>query len=188
MGTKGFLYVSKMGLPYWLASNNPSIKYRTMDPDYIRYVGQWYSVLLPMVAPYIYQNGGPVIMAQVENEYGSYARSNESDYKRFLVGEFRQYLGPDLVLFTTDGGAPSYLVYGTIEGCYATVDFGVGPNKSIDASFRAQREKSPKGPLVNSEFYPGWFDVWGKPHETEDGREAAKALDYMLSLNASVNM
>ena len=26
------------------------------------------------------------------------------------------------------------------------------------------RHFEPKGPLVNSEFYPGWLDYWGQPH------------------------
>ena len=34
----------------------------------------------------------------------------------------------------------------------------------VNSSFAVQRSFEPKGPLVNSEFYPGWLDYWGQPH------------------------
>ena len=40
-------------------------------------------------------------------------------------------------------------------GVYATVDFGPGTN--VSNAFAVQRLFSPKGPLVNSEYYPGWL-------------------------------
>lgn len=42
-----------------------------------------------------------------------------------------------------------------MEGAYATVDFGV--DVDVNASFSSQRKYAPFGPLVNSEFYPGWL-------------------------------
>ena len=40
-------------------------------------------------------------------------------------------------------------------GVYATVDFGPGTN--VSSAFAVQRLFSPRGPLVNSEYYPGWL-------------------------------
>ena len=40
-------------------------------------------------------------------------------------------------------------------GVYATVDFGPGTN--VSGAFAVQRLFSPRGPLVNSEYYPGWL-------------------------------
>ena len=39
---------------------------RSSDPDYLEHVDRWFDVLLPKVAPYLYQRGGPVVMVQVE--------------------------------------------------------------------------------------------------------------------------
>ncbi|KAL3066749.1 hypothetical protein OYC64_016654 [Pagothenia borchgrevinki] len=63
--------VSVGGLPAWLL-NKKDIVLRSSDPDYIAAVDKWMGKLLPMIKPYLYQNGGPIITVQVENEYGSY--------------------------------------------------------------------------------------------------------------------
>jgi len=58
----------------------------------------------------------------------------------------------------------------------------------VSASFAAQREKEPQGPLVNSEFYPGWDDHWGTGHSKGDTPTILKTLDEMFQVNASVNI
>ena len=45
---------------------------------------------------------------------------------RHLSKLFRGHLGEEAVLFTTDGAGPAYLKCGSIQGLYATVDFGPG--------------------------------------------------------------
>ena len=35
-------------------------------------VEKWFGVLLPMIKPLLRENHGPVLMVQIENEYGSY--------------------------------------------------------------------------------------------------------------------
>ena len=54
--------------------------------------------------------------------------------------------------------------------------------------FSVLRKFQPNGPLVNSEFYPGWLDHWGERHNTRDIVKIAKYLDMILAANASVNM
>lgn len=39
---------------------------------------------------------------------------------------------------------------------------------NVREAFGVQRLFQPKGPLVNSEFYPGWIDHWGQPHSTRN--------------------
>ncbi len=55
----------KGGLPYWLFTKYTDIKLRTMDANYLREVEIWYAKLMPMLVPYMYENGGPIIMVQV---------------------------------------------------------------------------------------------------------------------------
>lgn len=52
------------GLPSWLLKANPQMKLRTKDPTYIAAIDKWFNVLLPMLRPLLYVNGGPVIMVQ----------------------------------------------------------------------------------------------------------------------------
>uniref|UniRef100_A0A2K6TTR5 Beta-galactosidase-1-like protein n=1 Tax=Saimiri boliviensis boliviensis TaxID=39432 RepID=A0A2K6TTR5_SAIBB len=119
------------GLPAWLLEKE-SILLRSSDPDYLAAVDKWLGVLLPKMKPLLYQNGGPVITVQVENEYGSYFAC-DFDYLRFLQKRFRHHLGDDVVLFTTDGAHETFLRCGTLQGLYATVDFGTGANSPYAA-------------------------------------------------------
>lgn len=172
------------GLPAWLLKKK-NIVLRSSDPDYIAAVDKWMGKLLPMMKPYLYQNGGPIITVQVENEYGSYFAC-DYNYMRYLSKLFRSHLGDEVVLFTTDGAGVGYLKCGSIQGVYATVDFGPGAN--ITAAFGAQRHAEPHGPLVNSEFYTGWLDHWGAAHSVVSPAAVAKTLSEMLAAGANVNM
>lgn len=53
------------GLPFWLLKKK-DIELRTSkDEFFMASVKRWYSVLLPKLRPFIYGNGGPIIMMQV---------------------------------------------------------------------------------------------------------------------------
>ncbi|KFQ46919.1 Beta-galactosidase, partial [Nestor notabilis] len=143
------------------------------------------SVLLPKIKPRLYQHGGNIISVQVENEYGSYYACDYG-YLRHLLGSFRALLGSEVLLFTTDGTRAEELRCGTLQGLYATVDFGPGSN--VTEAFGAQRWVEPKGPLVNSEYYTGWLDYWGEAHASTSLVHVARGLEDMLQLGASVNM
>lgn len=140
------------------------------------------------MVPFLYQNGGPIIMVQVENEYGSYG-TRDVVYQTHLRDTFRKYLGNDTVLFTTDGDGESFLRYGKISDVFATCDFGSGGNlEQVKKGFDILRRHQSKGPLVNSEYYSGWLDHWGQRHSMVSGAKVSTTLDYILQLNASVNM
>ena len=173
------------GLPAWLLTNK-NIALRTSDPVYLNYVDRWLFELLPVIKDNLYSNNGPVISVQVENEYGSYYACDRG-YMEHLYSVFRDFLGDDVILFTTDGASDNSLKCGTlIPLLYATVDFGITSDPM--ENFKSLRDYQPKGPLVNSEFYTGWLDHWGEPHQTLSPTEVANSLDLILQLNASVNM
>uniref|UniRef100_A0A8C3AHH6 Galactosidase, beta 1-like n=1 Tax=Cyclopterus lumpus TaxID=8103 RepID=A0A8C3AHH6_CYCLU len=172
------------GLPAWLLQK-PSIILRSADTDYIQAVSNWLAVLLPKMKPWLYINGGNIITVQVENEYGSYFAC-DYNYMRHLRTLFRLFLGEDTVLFTTDGNTDKEMTCGTLEGLYATVDFGTDTN--ITQAFSRQRQFEPRGPLVNSEFYTGWLDHWGDPHAVVDAQKVSRVLEEMLIMGANVNM
>ncbi|XP_033639691.1 beta-galactosidase-like [Asterias rubens] len=172
------------GLPSWLLRNQ-DIQLRSSDPAFLKYVDLWMGVLLPKVKPFLYANGGPIITVQVENEYGSYPACDHV-YMRHLLQVFQSYLGTDVVYFSTDGPADNYLKCGTLQGIYSTIDFGAVDDPQ--ALFDEQRKYEPKGPLVNSEYYTGWLDHWGEPHQTVLTSKVARGLDAILKLGANVNM
>uniref|UniRef100_A0A8D3BM29 Beta-galactosidase n=1 Tax=Scophthalmus maximus TaxID=52904 RepID=A0A8D3BM29_SCOMX len=164
------------GMPAWLLKKK-DIKLRTSDPA----VDRWMGKLLSTVKPFLYQNGGPIISVQVENEYGSYYACDH-DYIRHLTKLFRSYLGNEVVLFTTDGPGISYIKCGSIQDVYATVDFGPGRHTQILMGFASYLSQ------VNSEFYTGWLDHWGSPHSVISSTRVAKSLNEVLATGANVNM
>jgi beta-galactosidase len=89
------------------------------------YVERWFSKLMAQIKPHLYVDGGPIIMVQVENEYGSYPACDR-DYTAHLRDFIRNQLGKNVLLFTTDGDGDGYLQCGRVPGVYATVDFGAG--------------------------------------------------------------
>ncbi|CAL1297258.1 unnamed protein product [Larinioides sclopetarius] len=172
------------GLPYWLLRNNPDIKLRSFDATYIKYVDNWYKILLPLIEPFLYNNGGPIITFQIENEYGSIGC--DAQYKSHLRELVRKTLKTDVVLFTTDGSSSSLLSCGKTDEVLSTIDFGTGVN--VTYNFEMLRWNQASGPLVNSEFYPGWLDHWGQPHAQVSSESIVNTLTDMLESNASVNV
>uniref|UniRef100_A0A672GZS0 Beta-galactosidase-like n=1 Tax=Salarias fasciatus TaxID=181472 RepID=A0A672GZS0_SALFA len=172
------------GLPAWLLQK-PNIVLRSADTDYMQAVSNWLAVLLPKMKPWLYINGGNIITVQVENEYGSYFAC-DYNYMRHLRTLFSFFLGEETVLFTTDGNTDKEMTCGSLEGLYATVDFGTDTN--ITEAFKRQRRYEPRGPLVNSEFYTGWLDHWGDQHAVVDAQKVGRVLEEMLVMGANVNM
>ncbi|XP_058801911.1 uncharacterized protein LOC131670377 [Phymastichus coffea] len=172
------------GFPYWLLTLVPDIKLRTNDLRYLQYAEEYLNQVLTRVTPLLRGNGGPIIMVQVENEYGSFDACDKHYTKR-LRDIIKNHVQDNAVLYTTDGAYRQALRCGPIPGVYATVDFGTATN--ITQNFKYMREIEPKGPLVNSEFYPGWLSHWEEPFQRVETKRITKMLDDMLSLGASVN-
>jgi beta-galactosidase len=134
------------GLPAWLLKD-PHMLVRCCYQPYLDAVDRFFKALLPRVAPLQLSRGGPIIMVQVENEYGSYG--DDKNYLVHLRGLLRTE-GIDALLFTSDGERQK-LHAGTLDGIYATVNFGSGSRRS----FRSLREFQPHGPLMCTEFWDG---------------------------------
>lgn len=173
------------GFPYWLL-NYPNIKLRTSDPNFINAVRRWFNILLPMMVPYLYENGGPIITAQVENEYGSYPACDRV-YLNFLINLIRIHLGPNILLISTDGATSSALNCAVMPGVFPTLDFGAVEKAQLSEIFQLFTSKIGQGPFVNSEFYTGWLDVWGDTqHHKLDSEFLSKSLSLQWSFNTSV--
>ncbi|MGA4842588.1 glycoside hydrolase family 35 protein [Streptomyces sp. G45] len=168
------------GLPYWLtAEAGPRV--RTRDACYLAHVERWFARLLPQVVARQHDRGGPVVLVQVENEYGSYG--SDQVYLRRLAELLRE-CGVTAELCTSDGPEDHMLSGGSVPGVLAAVNFGSRARES----FAALRRHRSKGPLMCMEFWCGWFDHWGAEHTVRDPREAADALREILECGASVNL
>ena len=168
------------GLPHWLTGELGTCA-RTRDERYLEHVRRWFGRLMQEVVPRQIDRGGPVIMVQVENEYGSYG--SDGEYLRRLADLLRA-TGVTAVLCTSDGPEDHMLSGGSVPGVLATVNFG----SHARAGFETLRRHRPEGPLMCMEFWCGWFDRWGGEHVTRDAEDAASALREILECGASVNL
>ncbi|MEV0319568.1 beta-galactosidase [Streptomyces sp. NPDC050658] len=168
------------GMPHWV-TGAVGARARTRDEEYLGYVDRWFDRLLEEVVPRQHDRGGPVIMVQVENEYGSYG--SDGLYLRHLTDLLRA-AGVGVPLFTSDGPEDHMLTGGSLPGVLATANFGSGAG----AAFETLRRHRPKGPLMCMEFWCGWFDHWGAEHVTREAADAAVALRGILECGASVNL
>ncbi len=147
------------GLPYWLLKED-GMRLRCMYPPYLEHVKSYYEKLFEVIAPLQITRGGPVIMMQVENEYGYF-------------GDDREYLE-----YMKHGPWGDAFDCGKIDGVLQTGNFGSKGREQ----FAVMRKKIGNRPLMCMEFWVGWFDNWGvECHQTGDIEEHVQALDEILS-------
>jgi beta-galactosidase len=168
------------GLPAWLFSD-PEVGIRRSEPRYLAAVRSYLERVLAIVAPRQISVGGPVILVQIENEYGAYG--SDAGYLRALV-DITRGAGIDVPLTTVDQPRPEMLANGSLPGLLKTGSFGSRPAERL----ATLREYQPTGPLMCSEFWDGWFDSWGGWHHTTDVARAAADMDALLEAGASVNI
>ncbi|WP_349425954.1 beta-galactosidase family protein [Microbacterium sp. LWS13-1.2] len=168
------------GLPAWLLST-PEIRLRSSEPRYLAAVTEYLEAALAVVAPRQIDSGGPVVLLQVENEYGAYG--NDADYLRSLTEIYRRN-GITVPLTTVDQPRDGMLERGSLPDLLATGSFG----SRVGERLAALRAHQPRGPLMCSEFWCGWFDHWGGFHHVTDAEESARSLDGLLGAGASVNI
>lgn len=168
------------GFPAWLLSEG-EMELRTSDERYLRHVRDYYQVLMPYLAPMQVTQGGPVLMMQVENEYGTFG--NDRKYLELLRDMMREG-GIDVPLFASDGPGADILSNTAVEGIFPTANFG----SRAKVAYSCLKDFNGGGPCMCTEFWLGWFDAWrdGK-HHTTDPDEAAKELKELLE-NGSVNL
>ena len=168
------------GLPAWLFTD-PSIGVRSSEPGFLAAVDGFLAGLLPIVVERQVSRGGPVILLQIENEYGAYG--SDKAYLQHLV-DFALNAGVDVPLFTCDQPFGSMIEDGSLPFLHKTGTFGSRTAERL----AFLRERQPTGPLMCAEFWNGWFDNWGTHHHTTDAAASAAELDALLSAGASVNV
>ncbi len=156
------------GLPLWLR-DIPDIQFRTHNAPWQREMARWTRTVADLLHDYRAANGGPIILAQIENEYNLVAATYGDDGQRYLAwsAEFAASLGMDLPWVMCVGGAP-----GTIE----TLN-GFDVSDQIEPHRRAH----PDQPMLWTELWTGWYDTWSVPHHQRDAREIAFAATRFIA-------
>lgn len=166
------------GLPAYLLSE-PDIKIRCMDPRYTEAVERYIKEIAPLVKKYEINNGGPIIMLQVENEYGSFG--NDRNYISWLHDLWRN-LGIAVPFYTADGATPYMLEAGTIRGAAV----GLDPAAS-EAEFAEAEKARPGASILCSELYPGWLTHWREKWQHTSVKAITDDVKWLMDNGKSFN-
>ena len=166
------------GLPPYLLKI-PDIKIRCMDSRYMAAVTKYINRLSKEVAPLQCTRGGPILMVQIENEYGSFG--NDKTYLETLRTAWLKN-GINVPFYTADGATAYMLEAGNIDGAAIGLDSG-----SSDNDFDQAKKRNPNVPAFSSETYPGWLTHWGEKWARPDTNDLKKEVDYLLKNKRSVN-
>lgn len=167
------------GIPPYLL-RIPGIKVRCMDPEYMKAAERYMGKLAAEFRPYLITNGGPVIMVQVENEYGSYG--NDRNYMARLK-EIWVENGINVPFFTGDGPTTYMLEAGSLPGCAVGLDSG-----SDLTHWELANKMNPGVPVFSSETYPGWLTHWGEKWARPDTADLIKEVKFLMDNKKSFNL
>jgi beta-galactosidase len=167
------------GYPYWL-QNEKGLIVRSKESQYLKEYETYIKAVGRELAPLQINNGGNILMIQVENEYGSY--SNDKEYLAINQKLFRE-AGFNGLLYTCDPEAD--LEKGHLPGLLPAIN---GQDNPEIVKNKIRSLNSGKGPFFIAEWYPAWFDWWGAPHHTVPAEKYTGKLDSVLKAGISINM
>jgi beta-galactosidase len=175
------------GYPWWLQKEK-SLVIRSYNQPFLDSCKTYINQLASQVKNLQITHGGPIIMVQVENEFGSYVAQRKDisleDHKKYSAA-IKQELtdaGFDVPLFTSDG---SWLFNGgTIEGALPAAN----GEDNIDNLRKVVNEyHNGEGPYMVAEFYPGWLDHWTEPFQKVSTESVVTQAEKYLKAGVSFN-
>ena len=175
------------GYPWWLQKNKDLV-IRTNNKPFLDSCNVYIAKLVEQVKDLQVTRGGPIIMIQAENEFGSYVAQRKdiplAEHKIYSRAIKEQLLkaGVEVPLFTSDG---SWLIEGgAIEGAMPTAngEDDVDKLKKVVNQFHDN-----KGPYMVAEFYPGWLDHWAEPFEKVSVETVVNQMRKYLDSGVSFN-
>jgi hypothetical protein len=139
--------------PRWLSGKNVGFRRNTeLDRKWSKH---WYDAIMPLLARNQITRGGPVIMVQIENEYGhpQYLSDDEKkEYVRFLYQVASSYgfdvplMGNDMQFAQKDASDP------ILSKIYGTVDAYFDSYQNLEDMLTQQRKLNTDTPLGCAEY------------------------------------
>jgi len=175
------------GYPWWL-QNVEGLEIRRDNPAFLAYTKKYLDRLGQEIGDLQITKGGPIIMVQAENEFGSYVAQRKDipleEHKTYNAKIKEQLIGAgfNVPLFTSDG---SWLFEGgSTPGALPTAN-GEGNVENLKKVVNQYHEG--KGPYMVAEFYPGWLDHWAEPFPKVSASSIAKQTETYLKNGVSFN-
>ncbi|KAM9318866.1 beta-galactosidase-1-like protein 2 [Pholidichthys leucotaenia] len=166
------------GLPSWLLQDK-DMQLRTTYPGFVDAVNLYFDKLVSVIKPLMFEEGGPIIALQVENEYGSFAKDEK--YMPFIKNGL-QSRGVNELLLTSDNWEG--LRYGGIEGVLKTINL----QRLSFGAIQHLADIQPQKPLMVMEYWSGWFDVWGEHHHVFHVEDMLVVVSEILDRGISINL
>ena len=175
------------GYPWWL-QKEPSLVIRSYNKPFLDSCKTYIRQLADQIRDLQITKGGPIIMVQAENEFGSYVAQRKdiplADHKKYNVAIKEQLLdaGIEVPLFTSDG---SWLFEGgAIPGVLPTAN---GEDNVEKLKKIVNQYNGGKGPYMVAEFYPGWLDHWAEPFPKVSTKSVVDQTEKYLASGISFN-
>ena len=163
------------GFPWWL-TEVPGLVTRTDNEPFKHEVRGWVERLMAEVGDLQANRGGPIILAQLENEYGHVQARHGEAGQRYLewIGNLAGEVGIEVPLIMCEGATAGALP--TLNGF------------DVAGRVPAFRADHPNVPPFWTECWTGWFDNFGQPHHTRDPRElASKVIQFFAAGGTAIN-
>jgi beta-galactosidase len=165
-------------IPAWLLKN-PAIKVRSSNPEYMKAVKTYIAAVSKQIKG-LQNPDGPIIMLQIENEYGSYG--NDKAYLKQLAKWWRKD-GIHVPFYTADGASKSMLEAGAIPGAAIGIEAAYH-QKQYDLASKIW----PGVPVFCSECYTGWLTHWRSKWAHTDTTGLVKGINWLMKHHKSFNL
>lgn len=169
------------GFPGWLM-RAPDMQVRSLHPAFMSAVERYLARVGRELSPLLASAGGPIVLTQVENEYGSFGADHAY---MAAIRDLIRGAGFDGLLFTSDGAEPSMLAGGTLPDVLSVINFGGDSPAPEFEKFAAFRTGVPR---MCGEYWIGWFDHWGEEHHTTEPEAPARGVAWMMEHGISFSL
>jgi beta-galactosidase len=160
------------GFPPWLR-DVPGMAMRTWNEPFLREMEHWVRLLCEYLRPMFAPNGGPIILSQLENEYGNIAARYGKAGERYLAWVVRLWRSLGVKI-------PMVMCMGGWRGAIETIN-GYCAHEQIEEKFR----KHPGQPALWTEAWCGCYDEWGSRHRTRSAERCAYGLARFFAAGGS---
>ncbi|MEF9479739.1 beta-galactosidase [Chryseobacterium sp. 1B4] len=167
---------------------NKELEIRRYNTAFLEECRKYINQLAKQIKPMQITDGGPVIMVQAENEFGSYVAQRKDisleEHRKYShkIKEMLLKSGISVPLFTSDGS--SLFKGGSVEGALPTAN----GESDINVLKKSINEyNGGKGPYMVAEYYPGWLDHWAEPFVKVSTEEVVKQTNLYVENGVSFN-
>ncbi|KAK4528164.1 hypothetical protein GAYE_SCF51G6098 [Galdieria yellowstonensis] len=160
------------GFPYWLREI-PGIEFRTYNEPFMKEMKRWLTYVNRKLKEHklYHQQGGPIILVQIENEYDIVSSIYGTAGQKYLHWCYELYKeldpGVPLIMCKSSEGASEWLTkkddeffrVASIQESIETINDFYGHTR-----IEALKALNPNQPMLWTEFWIGWYNIWRGAH------------------------